>query len=38
MINLPNETKEETAQYLKNVEEEWNNPNQIYYEYAIFLV
>ena len=37
MINLPNETKEETAQYLKDVEDEWNNPNQLYYEYAIFL-
>jgi RimJ/RimL family protein N-acetyltransferase len=37
MIHLPNESKEETEQFLKSVEDEWNNPNQQVFEYAIIL-
>jgi len=37
MMHLPNSTIEETAQFLRGVEEEWTAPNQRVYEYAIIL-
>jgi RimJ/RimL family protein N-acetyltransferase len=32
MIHLPNETLEETEQFLQNVENEWDNPQQRRFE------
>ena len=37
MINLPNSTLEETAQYLTLIDDEWNKPDQKLFEYAIIL-
>lgn len=37
MINLPNNTVEETAEYLKNAQAEWDKAEPEFYEFAILL-
>lgn len=37
MMRLPNDTKEETAQFLSNVTEEWKKASPDFYEFAITL-
>lgn len=37
MVNLPNETIEETKNFLSNAEKEWQKPDPDYYEFAVLL-
>ena len=37
MMFLPNDTVEETAEFLKNADTEWNKPSPEFYEFAILL-